>query len=340
MPAHNTPALVMQALESILDCRDVDGVEICVSDNSGHGRTREAVEAHARIRDRVTYRDSGDAPSMDENFLAAVNMASHEYVWIFGDDDLAERDALVRINEVIATTAPGIIIVNSRSFNGDETIEDKRVLQDEDVHYGPDDNDAFLKDLAGYMTFVSSIVIKKSIWDAVDKTSWMGTSFVHVATVLAAKVGRDAVFLSAPVIRMRVGSQTWSREFFRLWQVEYPRVIWGVDPVYSDSARAAVIARQPLGSLRRMAVMRAYGYLDGTAVRRFVLKNPELGLFEQFRTASLCLVPVNVLRSLYVVVITLGLRKRHRQFSPELALRWLRRSSVAMKESTGGAVGR
>jgi hypothetical protein len=127
---------------------------------------------------------------------------------------------------------------------------------------------------------------------------------------------------------MRVGSQTWSADYFRIWQVSFPALIWNA--AYTDAAKATVVTQAPLKSVARMAVMRAYGYLNWPVFRQFIAGNRELGALSRWSSMLLCLIPVSVMRWSYIAVLKAGLRPRTRNFSPEAALKWLRQPGRAV----------
>jgi glycosyltransferase involved in cell wall biosynthesis len=104
IPTYNRGLFLENCLESIWkslgkpDAR----VEICVSDNASTDNTKEVVSQVQGRMPVVSHRNEVNV-GMAQNFLQVVSMASGEYVWLIGDDDLLMPNAisnlLILLNE-------------------------------------------------------------------------------------------------------------------------------------------------------------------------------------------------------------------------------------------------
>jgi glycosyltransferase involved in cell wall biosynthesis len=325
IPSHNRVDLLRDAVTSIVADPAFDGrVELCVSDNSPSGQAESMLAALALPADRCRYRRSLDAPSLDENVRTAAAMAQGAYVWFFGDDDLLIPGALGPLLDMLDGRPAPLVVVNSRSFTDTTVIEPLRVPVALNMSYRVDEDDRFLVDLGGYLTYLGAIVVERSAWESHYAADASGTLFAHLATVMRIKRGRVAWFFARPAIAMRVHSQTWTAAHFRVWNVGYPSVVWGLDG-YGDPAKAAVIPRQPLHAASRLAASRAYGRYDAR-VYRDVIAGAGLSLFRRSIAWGIARVPQPLMRQLYVWYVQV-VRRRHRaSFSPALALAQLRAS--------------
>ena len=325
IPSNNRTELLDEALRSILSEPGFEGpCEICISDNSQGNGTESLVTSKYAGSGRIVYRRSLDSPSLDENVNKVVSIANGEYVWIFGDDDLIVPGFLAVLLDYLQERRPDILILNSRSFQGAEIVEESRVPLANPRIYGPLDDNAFLADFGGYLTYVGCIVINKSLWVQYFRPKMIGTYFAHIDALCGAKRGRSAHYLPQPGISMRLHTQTWTARHFEIWNILFPAVIWGLDG-YSDPAKRSVIPRHPLTSIKRILASRAYARFNLEICRTVLWRSEVVGLVVRLAGLLIAVLPREWFRLLYILFIRVGRRKHSRGFSPELALAQLGR---------------
>ena len=123
--------------------------------------------------------------------------------------------------------------------------------------YYENQNDKFLKEMGGYLTYIGAIIVKKKLWIEYYDRSKIGKFFAHLQCIADIKVGRRAYYLPNTAINMRVGSQTWTSKSFVVWHKYYPEIIWGLEN-YSNQAKNSVIPKNPIQSITTLAASRAY----------------------------------------------------------------------------------
>ena len=320
IPSHNATHYLDEAIRSILAEPEFGlNVDLSISDNSSSESTTELIRSRYQGNPAIQHHRSLAYDSLDANVNRAVELARGTYVWIFGDDDLIVPGALARLLPFLEKKQPDLVVLNSQSFHGDETIEASRVPAGVQDVYLPEQSGAFLQDLGGYITYVGGILVRRELWLQHYNRSTIGSFFAHIDAVCAIKRGRSAHYFTYPAIRMRVHSQTWTRKSFLIWNSLYPDLIWSL-PGYSAGAKQAVIPRWPMHSPRRMLGARAYGSLNLTVWRQVIRSSCEVAPASKAFTLLLCLLPRGLFSQLYRLVI-LCLRRRHtRGFSPALAL--------------------
>ena len=88
-------------LNSILLAKKAPGFdfEICISDNGSTDDTEKIVK---RYIDKLPIKYSKNAANLGipRNFLKVVSIASGEFVWLLGDDDLLMPDAFLKIADL------------------------------------------------------------------------------------------------------------------------------------------------------------------------------------------------------------------------------------------------
>lgn len=325
IPSNNRTELLDEAIQSILSETGFDErCEICISDNSSGHATEQLVNLKYAGIGKMIYRRSLDAPSLDENVNKVVSLASGEYVWFFGDDDLIVPGFLSGLLDYLQKSSPAILVLNSRSFQNSRFVETSRVPESGIRIYSPSENDSFLKDFAGYLTYVACIVIRKNLWVEYFQHEMVGTYFAHIDTVYRAKLGRSAHYLPYPGISMRLQTQTWTGRHFEIWNSFFPAVIWGLDG-YTYEAKQSVIPREPMKSLKRILASRAYGRFNFGIWQTVLMPSKVTNGFVRWGGLLIALLPREFFRLLYILLIRFGRRKHSREFSPELALAQLGR---------------
>jgi glycosyltransferase involved in cell wall biosynthesis len=325
IPSNNRTELLDEAVKSIFSEPAFDGrCEICISDNSSGDATEQLVALKYSRAKNVVYRRSLDAPSLDENVNQVVSLAGGKYVWFFGDDDLIVPGFLSELLDYLQKFSPEIIVPNSRSFQNSGILENLRVPETSLRIYSPFDDDQFLVDLGGYLTYVGCIIIRKTLWAEYFRPEMVGTYFAHIDTVYRAKIGRSAHFLPQPGISMRLHSQTWTGRHFEIWNIFFPAVIWGLYG-YSDKAKQSVISRHPLKSLKRILASRAYGHFNLKIWRTVLMPSIETNGYVRWFGLLISVLPRDWFRLFYVLFIRICRRNHSREFSPDLALAQLAR---------------
>lgn len=197
IPTYNRAGYLIELLESVVattTAAERAQVEICVSDNASTDDTEARVrEFSAHHGLPVHYRRNERNLGADQNFLNAVAMASGEYCWLMGSDDML---------------APGLVgQVLARLEAGNEVLLMGRLVcnlhmvphHDEDWLDGPQEERFFdfrdratllsyldrARSLGAVLSFLSSIVVARREWNAITfDPSYLGSAYSHVYILL------------------------------------------------------------------------------------------------------------------------------------------------------------
>jgi glycosyltransferase involved in cell wall biosynthesis len=103
IPTYNRPTHLENCLESIYiskrNCKNFD-FEVCISDNGSKHNISKIVKEFSKklnIKFNKFHRNLGITP----NFLKVVDMASGEFVWTIGNDDLLLPNSLNKISKLL-----------------------------------------------------------------------------------------------------------------------------------------------------------------------------------------------------------------------------------------------
>jgi len=320
IPSNNRTELLDEAIVSIItDPGWSSDCELCISDNSKGDETANLIHTKYSGSSQIFYRRSLDAPSLDENLNMAISMASGEYAWFFGDDDLIVENFLAELITYLKSSSPDSVILNSCSFQEQGQVEASRLPLDSSIVYGPNDNDLFLTDQGGYLTYVGCIVIRKKLWEKYWRSEKVGTFFAHTDAVFRAKIGHTFHYLPGPAIKMRLHMQTWTAKHFEIWNISFPEVIWDLDN-YSLQAKQSVVQRYPLKSVKRILASRAYGRFDLNIFKTILLPAKGSSWMVKIISLFIATIPSDFFRCLYIAYIFVFRDKHTTKFSPKLAL--------------------
>ena len=327
IPSNNRTELLDKAIVSIItDPSWNSDCELCISDNSIGDETANLINTKYTGSSQIVYRRSVDAPSLDENVNMAISMARGEYIWIFGDDDLIVEGFLAELITYLDNSSPDIIVLNSCSFQEQGQVEVSRRPLNSLTVYDPNNNDSFMIDHGGYLTYVGCIMIRKRLWVKYFCPEKVGSFFSHLDVVCRAKIGHTAHYLPRPAIKMRMHMQTWTAKHFEIWNISFPEVIWELDN-YSLQAKQSVIQRYPLKSVKRILASRAYGRFDFNIFKTILLPAKDSSWMVKIVSFFIATIPSDFFRWLYIAYIFVFRDKHTNAFSPKLALAQLQKKT-------------
>jgi abequosyltransferase len=280
IPTYNRSSLLSELIGSIVNqvrserCHEI---EICVSDNDSSDDTALMIaEWQARSAVRIVYSKSEVNVGPDLNYMRAVELASGEYCWYFGSDDILAVGALDGMlsnlldgadiylcNRVACDIAMNRIddeywlapTENSKRYNFSDEIDLINYL-----------NSA--KDVGALFSFLSSIVFRRERWNAIElDPSYIGSAYSHVYKLLKFREsGCDFIYLKDHFVLCRGGNDTFMEKgILRRIFLDYDgylklaRDIFEVNGVIYVSFLAVLRRHHPALRTLRSIVIRAEG---------------------------------------------------------------------------------
>lgn len=120
MPTYNRAELLPLAIESVLQQTFRD-FELIISNGGSTDKTKEAVESFTDSR--IRYVESEKRLSIGENYLAALNQASGEFITFLGDDDAFVPTMFERVKKIIEKNRAQIVGFRFANYYHDEYVE-------------------------------------------------------------------------------------------------------------------------------------------------------------------------------------------------------------------------
>lgn len=211
--------LVREIAGQLIQYKLTEQVEVCISDDCSteNPETMAGIIREEYPQVEIRFERNSRNRGMDYNFLKSVMMASGEYCWIIGNDDLPEEGGIARI--VAALGHPDIIITPFDVYGTDGNIQrtvypldvDRNVVFDTSFR---DQYSEFLLSVrhnSGIYGFLSNTVFRKCIWMTYkgrfrDK---MDTIFIQMyMNIQAMEDGTSVLYLHEKIIRNYIDDVT------------------------------------------------------------------------------------------------------------------------------------
>ncbi len=220
------------------------GVEMVVVDGASTDDTFERMTEFVARHPFVRYFREPHNSGIDQDFDKAVSYAQGEYVWLMTDDDLMIAGSLQRVLAVIDGRYE-LVIVNSEVRNPDLTqVLNPRLLDTAtDLEFGEGSSRSLFVETARALTFIGSVVIRRDLWLARQRSNYYGSLFVHVGVIFQSPPIARVRVLAEPVLRIRYGVAMWTPRSFDVWMYKWPGLIWSFG--YDESTKALITRKEP-----------------------------------------------------------------------------------------------
>lgn len=293
---YNRANFISKTLESIIPQLS-DDVELLVVDGASTDDTEIILNAYAIKEPRLRYVRLEKKGGVDQDYCKTVEMARGEYCWLFTDDDLLKPGAINAVFSKIAKEV-SLIVVNAEVLNSDltEIIQDRIIKFNNDVTYENVQFEELFTDTIRYMTFIGSVVIKRTLWLQRERERYFGSEFVHLGVIFQCPLPAQACLIAEPYISIRYGNAQWSQRSFEIWMYKWPRLIWSLNEI-SPKAKQAVISEEPWLNLITLLLRRGMGEYSLIEFRRYISKE-HTNFFWKFAAMSISVLPFRMLNKL------------------------------------------
>jgi abequosyltransferase len=192
-------------------------VEVVISDNASKDDTSAVVDAFASSGIPVVYQRLPENIGFDRNILNVVSLATGDYCWLFGSDDILEDDAFARLEQVFARfPAPTGISVGSNGYAPDlsHRIPHRDHIStdfagDTELH----GRNAILEGIGPWgMGYISIIIVRREAWSRAAATLPIErfiNGYIH-AYLVAGLIAEDSTWVCVPdrIVGWRSGNES------------------------------------------------------------------------------------------------------------------------------------
>lgn len=218
IPTYNRASCIEGTLNSIIS-QATDEVEIIVSDNASSDNIAEIIRGYQQRFPRITYFRWDENMGADRNFLKTVELATGEYCWFMGDDDIIEEGGVAAVLEALSKYDDlAGITVNRYAYSPDMShkISDRPVAGGRlngDVVFTNYEESILL--LGNYFGFASAQVFHRRLWNEVigtdDPTPFIALypNYIQVYVILSIlKINPRWLYLDRRCVGWRSGASS------------------------------------------------------------------------------------------------------------------------------------
>jgi hypothetical protein len=164
-----------------------------------------------------------------------------------------------------------LIVVNAEDRDADlrEILGERRLPFHADRVYHPQEADRLFAETVGHLSFIPSVVIRRSLWLSRKREPYFGSLFVHVGVIFQERLPGDALVVARPLVSVRNANVSWAARSFEIWMFKWPELIWSF-PGFSEEVKKEVCPREPWRGLKALLTHRAMGSYSLEEYRRWI----------------------------------------------------------------------
>ena len=301
----NRAAFIGETLDSIVSQLRSD-VEIVIVDGASVDNTEDVVGQYLVQYPNIRYYRELANSGVDGDYDKAVGYATGEYCWLLPDDDVLAPGAIACVLAA-AGVERDLIVVNSEIWNADLTrnLHTRMLNFSEDRAYRPGEEEQAFTDLATCLSYIGSVVIRRSVWLSRERRSYDGTVFGHVGVIFQQPALTNIAVIAEPLILNRYGNGQWTPRSFEIWYFKWPQLIWSLAH-FSVVARSRIVQREPWRQPRRLFKSRAMGDYSRREFTRFIAERASGGIAAL--ALAISVFPAKVANAMWVLYYSLANR--------------------------------
>ena len=215
IPTYNGAEYIREALDSIICQLDdvYEEIELVISDNASTDQTPEIIREHQKKYPFIKYFRNEENLGADRNFDLAVRRSNGKYVWLFSDDDQMMPGAIEKVLDVLKNhLGLAAIFVNWSNYSEDlkQCNVERTIDIQKDIFFRTSDD--YLSTVKLNAIFVSSNIICRSLWEQAHSEIYVGSNWIHYATLLTFIVGHYSYCIAEPYVMYRTGNIHWDKQ--------------------------------------------------------------------------------------------------------------------------------
>lgn len=243
IPTLNRVDLLKISVQALLEqiTPHKEKIEFLILNNASDDGTAAWLTATFTNHPIVQYKNFTERVEIADSIARCANGATGEYLWVFGDDDLAMPFAVDTIIRQLETHQDyGIFYFNC--LRGERYLKEYINLFEHriDLHPVSFSLDGFLSEFNPiHLGFITAIVFRRDNWKrgaAFYKETYYGYNFL--GPIFAGNQSQLCLYYSFPIIINRLGPQ----RYLRKWPLY---TLIGIPNILHDLSEASITNRQP-----------------------------------------------------------------------------------------------
>jgi abequosyltransferase len=217
IPVYKRPDLLNKCLEALVIQCKLFSVPIYIYDDSCSTINNWVYTKFNQIYDKIFIIINELNIGIDNNINQCVNKASTQYVWLVGEDDIIEEQAISNILNLINNFSPKYIFTNYQYISND--YQHKLHVAVDLKNIEKLNANEFFQTYGWAVGFLGSNIINTNYWDKED-TKYLGTYFNHVGKIFSKLNLNDNIYvIENPSIYNRaenLESFSWFKDCFEV----------------------------------------------------------------------------------------------------------------------------
>jgi len=248
-------------------------MEIIIVDGGSIDDTHTIAKSFSDKVENIKFINPEKRIGLDEGFDIAVRNSQGKYCWFIPDDDILESEAISKVMGNLHNNLD-LLLINMKLMD----IELNGVLQNnffeisEDKIFKHENVNAFFSQLGWVLSYVGSLIIRRSIWTKANSKRYYGSYFIHVGVVLERLVDiKQIKVLKIPLIRYRSGNVSWGANSFEIWYKKWPCLIWKSS--LDVDLKKSITSEKPWRRALSLVKSRGMGEYNYKCFKQFILKD-------------------------------------------------------------------
>jgi len=187
IPTYNRAEYLPMLLDSIIGQTGYGcELEVIISDNASSDDTSAVAESYRERFARFVYHRADTNQGADRNFLKAVALASGDFCWLMGSDDLLEPGGLAAVDAALAAN-PDVagVFVRNNSYSVDMDTKVPMIvgggLPSRSIMLTG--SDLIFSTIGEYIGYISANIVRRDLWNEVVTEKGLDAYFnawIHV----------------------------------------------------------------------------------------------------------------------------------------------------------------
>lgn len=304
IPTYNRAAYLDQCLSALVPQASALGVPIFISDNASNDDTPAVIQKYQACYQGLKAIRQDTNVGYDLNHKAVIGMATSEFAWLLGDDDVVFEGALGKVvSALIADPDCDLMLLNAKLTDNDLQPRGRQFNIDRDVNLTACNE--LLKSYSDKLTF-GMMIIRARLFNQTEADRFIGTAHLYAGGTyeyLAENYLRNGCnrihILKEPFVYLRQGERQWTIAAGDVSVRQIPEFYFRLHPCYCSNARAGLM--RAVGSYRMLLPLvrlRAEGWLDSK--RAADLKKYYVGRY-RFRLIVFSKMPIFMAQGIAVI---------------------------------------